>query len=131
VIRSFSISAEPSSWIASSNAALVGRGNQMPEAGQIRVLIAKEGDYWIAQCLEYDIGVQSRDPNELAKRLMAALEAERAETIRRHGKAFAGLQAAPDHFFKAWDKRVTLFKPAETMNLPDHPEIAVELALAA
>ena len=27
----------------------------------IHVLIAKEGDYWVAQCLEYDIGAQARE----------------------------------------------------------------------
>lgn len=102
----------------------------MPELGQIRVLVTKEGDYWVAQCLEYDIGAQARDPNELAKRLIAALEAERQETVKRHGCPFAGIAPAPHHFFEAWEKRVTLFKPTE-FTLPDNPEIAVEIALAA
>jgi hypothetical protein len=102
----------------------------MPEIGQIRVLVTKEGDYWVAQCLEYDIGAQARDPNDLPKRLMAALEAQRQETIKRHGRPFAGINRAPDHFFEAWDKRNRMFKPTE-LKLSDDPQIAVELALAA
>ena len=103
----------------------------MSEISQIRVLVTKEGDYWTAQCLEYDIGAQARDPNDLPKRLIAALEAERQETIQRYGRPFACINRAPHHFFEAWEKRATtLFRPTE-LKLPNDPEIAVEFALAA
>jgi hypothetical protein len=102
----------------------------MSEIGQIRVLVTKEGDYWVAQCLEYDIGAQARNPNDLPKRLMAALEARRQETLKQYGRAFAGIKRAPDHFFRAWEKRNQMFGPTE-LKLADHPDIAVELSLAA
>jgi len=102
----------------------------MSDLSQIRVLVRKEGDFWVAQCLEFDIGAQARDPNDLPRRLIAALEAQRQETVMRHGRPFAGIKPAPDHFFEAWDNRNKLFRPAE-LTLRDNPDIAVELALAA
>ena len=70
----------------------------MPEIAQIRVLIAKEGDYWVAQCLEYDIGAQARDLDQLRTRLIATIDAECEESVRRNGMAFAGIGPSPEHF---------------------------------
>lgn len=103
----------------------------MAEVREIRVLITKENGYWVAQCLEYDIGVQSLDPDKLPRRLAAAIEAERQQSLQRHGKAFAGISPAPEHFFREWDRRVRIFKPSECVVLPYAPEIKLDFALAA
>ena len=55
----------------------------MPDHSHIRVLIRNHGDHWTAQCLEYDIGAQAGDLDELRVRLMVALEAERQESVKR------------------------------------------------
>lgn len=68
----------------------------------IRVLIAKEGDYWVGQCLEYDIGAQARDLSELRRRLMTAIETEKQESVRRHGRPFGGIAPAPSYFHERW-----------------------------
>jgi hypothetical protein len=67
------------------------RNEDMSAADPIRVLLSKEGEHWVAQCLEYDIGAQARDLGELRKRLLIAIRAERDESLRRHGKPFAGI----------------------------------------
>ena len=55
----------------------------MSAADPIRVLLSKEGEYWVAQCLEYDIGAQARDLDQLRKRLLVAFQAATArETVR-------------------------------------------------
>jgi hypothetical protein len=100
----------------------------MPEMAQIRVLLAKEGDYWVAQCLEYDIGAQARDLTELRQRLMLALEAERRESMQRHGTAFAGIGPAPRDFHERWERRAG---PSETTTLPNDPDIDIEFGMAA
>ena len=103
----------------------------MQEVRAIRVLLAREGDYWVAQCLEYDIGAQARDLDELRKRLIVALEAERQESFRRHGKPFAGISPAPGYFHELWQRRAGLFTPNKPATLPDDPDIGIEFGLAA
>ena len=76
----------------------------MQDAQPIRVLLARDGDQWVAQCLEYDIGTQAPDLDQLRKRLMVALEAERQESVRRHGAPFAGIGPAPAIFHEQWEK---------------------------
>jgi hypothetical protein len=101
------------------------------EIGHIRVLLAKEGDYWVAQCLEYDIGAQAADLEVLGKRLIAALEAEREESIRRHGKPFGGIAAAPAYFHERWEHRAGDFTPARPAKVPDGDCLDIEFGLAA
>jgi hypothetical protein len=106
-------------------------GAVMQEVRAVRVLLAREGDYWVAQCLEYDIGAQARDLDELRKRLIAALEAERQESLRRHGRSFAGIQPAPRIFHEQWERRTDvrpLLKPA---TISDDPDIDIEFGFAA
>jgi len=94
---------------------------------QIRVIIAKEGDCWIAQCLEYDIGAQASDPDQLRDRLVATLNAEYQESMKRQGKPFAGIDPAPQHFHELWNSRSKIF----TATVQDDPYVDIEFALAA
>jgi hypothetical protein len=64
----------------------------------------QQGDQWVAQCLEYDIGAQADDLDELRLRLMVAIEAERQESIRRHGAPFAGIKPAPYRYYDIWER---------------------------
>jgi hypothetical protein len=98
---------------------------------QIRVIIAKEGDYWVAQCLEYDIGAQARELDQLRNRLVAAMDAEYKESMRRHGKAFAGIDPAPRYFRDLWNHRSKTFIPSSPTTVQDDPSIEIEFALAA
>jgi hypothetical protein len=103
----------------------------MQEVRQIRVLLAREGDFWVAQCLEYDIGAQAHDLDALRKRLMVALEAERLESIRRHGKPFAGIAPAPQSIYERWEHRAGVFTPTQPTTLSDNPDIKFEFGVAA
>src|ERR1700740_1068225 len=81
------------------------RNEEMSAADPIRVLLSKEGEHWVAQFLEYDIGGKARDLDQLRKRLLVALQAERDEGLRRHGKPFAGIGSAPQHHHDLWLRR--------------------------
>jgi hypothetical protein len=108
------------------------RGNEeMSAADPIRVLLLKEGERWVAQCLEYDIGAQARDLDQLRKRLLVALQAERDEGLRWHRKPFAGIGLAPQHFRDLWLRRAGEFKPVHPAVVTDAPNIAIEFGLAA
>lgn len=103
----------------------------MAAVTEIRVLIAKEGEYWVAQCLEYDIGAQARDLDQLRGRLLTAIESERQESMRRHGMAFFGIDPAPRYFHELWEGRAKTFTASQPSVLANSPEIKVQFGLAA
>jgi hypothetical protein len=72
----------------------------------IRVVVFKDDEMWVAQCLEYDIGAQAGDIDTLNDRLNVALKAELKESIERHKKPFAGIEPAPLRFQTMWEHRV-------------------------
>jgi hypothetical protein len=61
-------------------------------AETFRVLIRKEFDQWVAQCLEVDICVQAPDLDTLEGRFEVALNSE----------DLAGLDPAPQHYLDIW-----------------------------
>lgn len=70
------------------------------DTAQMRVILFKEGDLWIAQGLEYDICTQANDLKELYSRFEM--------TVRLESQEDGGLERiakAPDHFFRKWEDR--------------------------
>ncbi|CAA7617639.1 hypothetical protein [Magnetospirillum sp. UT-4] len=101
-------------------------------AEQVRVVVFQEGDAWVAQCLEYDIGAQANDTDRLYQRLLATLISEYQESkLRGNGEPFDGIEPAPQRFHEMWTKkRSGVF--AGTLSLPiNHRDVTVELALCA
>src|SRR5690348_3836100 len=97
----------------------------------IRAIMFKEGDLWVGQCLEYDIGAQARDLDELRARLTIAVEVEKRESIERCGTPFAGIPAAPRYFHELWERRSVNYQPRNPTDLRDCNSLELELALAA
>lgn len=71
----------------------------------IRVIVFQDGELWVAQCLEYDIGAQADDIDTLNDRLMVVLKAEFKESMERHKEPFAGIDPAPKRFQLMWERR--------------------------
>ncbi len=103
----------------------------MSETRNIRVIAFREGDLWVAQCLEFDIGAQAANLEELHDRLMVAIKLERRESMERLGVPFAGIPEAPPHFHAMWERRSGRFHPTHPTELQDGNAVTVELALAA
>lgn len=84
----------------------------------LRVVLFREGRYWLAQGLEHDVGVQGEDLKDTLVRLEIALECEA-------GLLF-DLPPAPAYFQHLWPNKAGLFAP-------DRPiaGVAVELAIVA
>ncbi len=104
--------------------------------GQIRAIIFREGDLWVAQCVEYDIGAQGRTLPEVTKRLELTVELELEESIRRHGAPFRGVPAAPSSVGDMWESQAGAFTPAASAPADTRPErdrakVGLELALCA
>ena len=69
----------------------------------IRVVVFQEGDAWVAQALEYDLGAQAADLKSLERRFAMTLRVELEESLRRGGVPFGGIDPAPEYFQKLWD----------------------------
>ncbi len=63
----------------------------------LRVVVFKDGDIFVAQCLEIDVSAQGTSHEDAMKRLKAALRAEEAEA-KQAGKDLSELGPAPKAF---------------------------------
>jgi hypothetical protein len=76
------------------------------ENRDIRAVIFQEGDLWVAQCLEYDIGAQAHDLETVQRRLGVAVEIERQTSMEVYGTEFDGIDRAPARFFEMWPTQI-------------------------
>lgn len=70
---------------------------------EMRAVIFREDQYWLAQILEHDLGVQADNLKDLVTRLSVALEAE--------APSMARLAPAPKYFQDLWGRRAGDFYP--------------------
>jgi hypothetical protein len=103
----------------------------MTEAIRIRAILFRDGELWVGQCLEYDIGAQASDLDQLHSRLLIAIDCERKESVARNGAPFAGIDRAPQHFFDMWEKAPGGYSPRRPSKLPNDGSLDLNLALCA
>lgn len=101
------------------------------EATRIRAVVFRDGDIWVAQCLEYDIGAQAADLDVLRSRLMIAIDLERKESVKRRGSPFAGIDPAPVHFHAMWERAAGGYVARKQTPLQTDGALKLELALCA
>lgn len=104
-------------------------GGRMTDSHELRVIMFRDGNQWVAQCLEYDIGAQASDLETLEARLGVALDAEFETSMEVHGTPFAGIDPAPPHYHEMWERRSGEFKPSHPSEIKD--DFRFELALCA
>ena len=97
----------------------------------VRVLVVQEGDTWVAQALEYDIGAQAQSLDCLKERFAMTLEIDLEESLRRTGVPFGGIDAAPDHYFVTWEKVSSDFTSMGEMPSTNTAHIGYEMKIAA
>lgn len=64
----------------------------------IRVLAFRDGEAWVAQCIEYDIAEQGGSLEEAMENLEITVSAECQFTLTEHGEAFKSIDPAPMEF---------------------------------
>lgn len=99
------------------------------DSNSIRIVVYRDGQAWVAQCLEHDIGAQAESPSDLRNRLDEVLWLEATVSRERMGKAFEGISPAPDHFFKMWDDCETAPSVWDSPTGLEHAKL--EMALCA
>ncbi len=69
-----------------------------PTKEKLRIVAFQDADAWVAQCVDYDIAAQGSDLPTVRRRIEAVINAEASYTIDKHGKAFHGIDPAPDFY---------------------------------
>jgi hypothetical protein len=100
-----------------------------PIATEIRVLVEKRGDWWVAQCLEFDLSTQAPNLSDLFYELERLLIAHVVSCIAEGLVPFVSLPQAPKLYV---DKYEALRAKGPAMrtsddpawDLPDYPVIA-------
>jgi hypothetical protein len=94
----------------------------------IRAIVFKEGDFFLAQCLEYDVSAQSNTIDGVIDRLELTLEAEfeACEGVGKDPKDCIG--PAQNYYHGLWDKRTLNVARVEVQS---PALVTLELGLAA
>lgn len=98
---------------------------------QLRVVVYRDGDMYIAQCLEMDIATQARDLDTLLERLDLTIDAECASSKERGESPFKGIAPAPNYFHGLWEKRSVSLKHLRFPVAEHFGNVEVVLAKAA
>lgn len=75
----------------------------MDKSKPIRVVMFRDGNSWVAQCLEHDIRAQADSLEKLQSRLQFALNLEREASVEINGEPFKGIDPAPASYFEMWE----------------------------
>lgn len=100
----------------------------------LRVVVFKDEDIWVAQCLEHDISAWGVSRAEMEENLLATLDAEANFTMVEKGGLFVGISPAPREFFDKWDGATKLEKPDDSVQICGGRRLstfAEELAICA
>ncbi len=66
----------------------------------VSVLLHRDGDAWVAQCLEKDLAAQGPNPEEAKKRFLRALGAQIAWDLQDKREPLSNLPQAPQRYFE-------------------------------
>ena len=81
----------------------------MSEHKKIKVVLFRDGEWWVAQCLEYDLATQARDYNEVFGKLERLIAGRLAVAAQLNAEPFALLPKAPESYWRMYEKA----KPVE------------------
>ncbi len=71
----------------------------------LRIIVFRKDDQWIAQCLEHDVCVVTKDFHSLQARMESALRTEQYAHRPDGKQGLAGLPSSPQFFFQMWNAR--------------------------
>jgi len=70
----------------------------------IRILLMPEGDFWVAQALEFDIAAQGRSEEAARIAFLKTLSAQIALDLQNHRQPLEGIKPAPAWYFEAYEQ---------------------------
>ncbi|HEV2856012.1 MAG TPA: hypothetical protein VHC97_24710 [Thermoanaerobaculia bacterium] len=74
----------------------------MVESLSIRAVVYQDGEWWIAQCLEYDLCTSAKDRGKLTRKLASQLRLQIVLDLAKGKKPFQDLPRAPQRFWEMY-----------------------------
>jgi hypothetical protein len=81
---------------------------------KIRAILFRDGEWYSAQCLEYDIAAQAKTLEDLRYELQRVIITHIAVSIELGSKPFENLDAAPQKFWDMYANAKTEINPVDT-----------------
>jgi hypothetical protein len=103
-----------------------------PDEHKIHVVIFRNGEWLIAQCLEHDIATQAHDVKELLHEAERILSAHILVADQGGSEPFAKIPKAPRRFWQMYKDATARLEPIRDIELPAarHPRLVLELRAA-
>ena len=103
----------------------------MNSASIFHAVAFKNGDWWVAQCLEYDIATQARTLDALLYELDRILVAHFLVAEEEGLEPFADIPQAPQRFWQMYKRALRTVRPVQKLPIAgDGPGPQVEVAFA-
>lgn len=103
-------------------------------AFHISAVLFEEGDWWSAQCLEYDIAAQAKTLNDLLYELQRVLVSHICIAEELGRKPFEGLEPAPQKFWNLFQRSHARIEMEDSpFRLPEavaYPSLSPHLKIA-
>jgi hypothetical protein len=93
----------------------------------LRAIVFKEGNFYIAQCLEYDICAQAGDIDAVLDRLDLVIETEFELCCEKGAQPKDCIAPAPNYYHELWEKRSLNI---ERVAMPTPNGVSLEVAFA-
>lgn len=93
---------------------------------RIRAVVFKEGEHWVAQCLEYRYAIQTRRLEDMPRVLRECLTAMILISRELGVEPFHGYEPAPRRYWEMYERAEPL---PETADAPESaPEVEMRIA---
>ena len=97
----------------------------------LRVIVFREGDVYVAQCIEYDIAAQGATIESVIDRLELTIDAEFAFCGEDGKEPRESISPAPVYYHKLWEDRMFNINRAVVATPGIAPAVEYALAKAA
>ena len=95
----------------------------------IHAVFFRHGDWWVSQCLEYDLATQSRCLEDLPREVQRQLTVQIVGSLQRGIEPFSGLSPAPRRFWEMFERAQGRIEPlAPAVQPTDLPRVEARLA---
>jgi len=97
---------------------------------KISAVLFREGEWWIAQCLEYDLATQTRRLEDLPGELHRLLTNQILASLEVGVEPFHGFSRAPRRFWEMYERAKSRVEPVEHLEQGrvEGPEVEARIA---
>jgi hypothetical protein len=100
----------------------------MPEVINLNVIAYQEGEWWCAQCLEYDLAAQARTLPDLHYEFEMIVHSHIAISLELGQEPFEGLKPAPQKFWEMYENsKMHIEREKQPFRLPGPPSSLLPL----